>query len=64
MSASRWTAADVPEQNGRTAVITGSNSGIGYEAAAVQSSPRSHDTDLAQRLWTVSEDLTGVTFPI
>lgn len=35
MSASRWTAADVPEQNGRVAVITGSNSGIGYEAAAV-----------------------------
>jgi len=35
MSASSWTAADVPEQNGRVAVITGSNSGIGYEAAAV-----------------------------
>ena len=35
MSASRWTAADVPEQNGRVAVITGSNTGIGYETAAV-----------------------------
>ncbi len=35
MSASRWTAADVPDQTGRTAVVTGANSGIGYEAAAV-----------------------------
>jgi NAD(P)-dependent dehydrogenase (short-subunit alcohol dehydrogenase family) len=36
MSPTRWTAADVPEQNGRVAVITGSNSGIGYEAAAAR----------------------------
>ena len=31
----KWTAADVPDQSGRTAIITGSNTGIGYEAAAV-----------------------------
>jgi NAD(P)-dependent dehydrogenase (short-subunit alcohol dehydrogenase family) len=30
-----WTAADVPDQAGRTAVITGANSGIGFEAARV-----------------------------
>ena len=30
-----WTAADVPDQGGRTAVVTGANSGIGFEAAAV-----------------------------
>jgi NAD(P)-dependent dehydrogenase (short-subunit alcohol dehydrogenase family) len=30
-----WTAADVPDQDGRTAVITGANSGIGFEAARV-----------------------------
>ena len=29
-----WTAADVPDQSGRTAVVTGANSGIGFEAAA------------------------------
>ena len=29
-----WTAADVPGQGGRTAVVTGANSGIGFEAAA------------------------------
>lgn len=32
---SKWTAADVGDQAGRVAVITGSNTGIGYEAAAV-----------------------------
>ena len=31
----KWTAADVPGQRGRVAVITGANSGIGFEAAAV-----------------------------
>jgi NAD(P)-dependent dehydrogenase (short-subunit alcohol dehydrogenase family) len=33
--ANRWTWNDVPDQSGRTAVVTGSNSGIGYEAALV-----------------------------
>ncbi len=28
---SRWTAADIPDQTGRTAVVTGANSGLGYE---------------------------------
>ncbi|SMC63471.1 NAD(P)-dependent dehydrogenase, short-chain alcohol dehydrogenase family [Kibdelosporangium aridum] len=31
----KWTAADVPNQDGRTAVITGANTGIGFEAAKV-----------------------------
>ncbi|MCI4673656.1 hypothetical protein [Candidatus Mycolicibacterium alkanivorans] len=30
----------------------------------VGSSPRSHDPELRQRLWAVSEELTGVTFPL
>lgn len=30
-----WSIEDVPDQAGKTFVITGSNSGIGYEAAAV-----------------------------
>jgi NAD(P)-dependent dehydrogenase (short-subunit alcohol dehydrogenase family) len=34
-TAAPWTEADVPDQSGRTAVITGANSGIGYEAARV-----------------------------
>jgi NAD(P)-dependent dehydrogenase (short-subunit alcohol dehydrogenase family) len=31
----RWTSADVPDQAGRSAVITGGNTGIGFEAAQV-----------------------------
>jgi NAD(P)-dependent dehydrogenase (short-subunit alcohol dehydrogenase family) len=31
----KWTANDVPEQQGRVAVITGANSGIGFEAAKI-----------------------------
>ena len=33
MSASGWTAADLPDLRGRTAVVTGANSGIGRVAA-------------------------------
>ncbi|MFD0730165.1 oxidoreductase [Planotetraspora mira] len=29
----RWTSADIPGQRGRTAVITGANTGIGFETA-------------------------------
>lgn len=31
----KWTASDVPDQAGRVAVVTGANTGIGYEAAVV-----------------------------
>lgn len=27
----KWTAADIPDQTGKTAVVTGANSGLGYE---------------------------------
>jgi NAD(P)-dependent dehydrogenase (short-subunit alcohol dehydrogenase family) len=29
-----WTASDIPDQSGRTVVITGANTGLGFEAAA------------------------------
>lgn len=32
---SRWTAADVPDQSGRTAVVTGANAGLGLATARV-----------------------------
>jgi hypothetical protein len=35
----------------------------GYPELA-RSSGRSHDTAIQRRLWTVSEELTGVTFPV
>ncbi len=30
----KWTASDIPDQTGRVAVITGANTGLGYETAA------------------------------
>jgi NAD(P)-dependent dehydrogenase (short-subunit alcohol dehydrogenase family) len=30
----KWTTADIPDQTGRTAVITGANTGLGYQTAA------------------------------
>ena len=38
----KWTAADVPDQTGRIAVITGANSGIGYSAAQVLAAKGAH----------------------
>ncbi|WP_193044541.1 SDR family NAD(P)-dependent oxidoreductase [Mycolicibacterium baixiangningiae] len=38
----KWTAADVPDQDGRIAVITGANTGIGYQAAAVLAGRGAH----------------------
>jgi NAD(P)-dependent dehydrogenase (short-subunit alcohol dehydrogenase family) len=38
----RWTAANVPDQRGRVALITGANSGIGFEAAAVLADKGAH----------------------
>ena len=29
-----WTAKDIPDLTGRTAVVTGANSGVGFETAA------------------------------
>ena len=30
---STWTAADIPDQSGRTAIVTGANSGLGLNTA-------------------------------
>ena len=39
---SRWTIADIPDQTGRTAVVTGANTGLGYEAATALAGRGAH----------------------
>ncbi len=38
----KWTTADVPDQSGRVAIVTGGNSGIGFEAAAALAGKGAH----------------------
>ncbi|WP_137145844.1 SDR family NAD(P)-dependent oxidoreductase [Mycolicibacterium sp. CR10] len=37
-----WTAADIPDQSGRTAVITGANTGIGFQTAKALAAKGAH----------------------
>ena len=37
-----WTTADIPDQTGRTAVITGANTGIGFETAKALAAKGAH----------------------
>ena len=38
----KWTTADIPDQTGRTAVITGANTGLGYETATALAAKGAH----------------------
>ena len=39
---SKWTIADIPDQTGRTAVVTGANTGLGYETATALAAKGAH----------------------
>jgi NAD(P)-dependent dehydrogenase (short-subunit alcohol dehydrogenase family) len=55
---SRWTARDVADQTGRNVVVTGANSGIGFQAARVLAE-RGADVVLAVRDITRGEAAAG-----
>jgi NAD(P)-dependent dehydrogenase (short-subunit alcohol dehydrogenase family) len=38
----KWTTADIPDQTGRVAVITGANTGLGFETAAALAAKGAH----------------------
>ena len=38
----RWSTRDIPDQRGRTAVVTGANSGLGFEAALALAAAGAH----------------------
>ena len=42
MASGQWTIDDIPNQRGNVALITGGNSGIGYEAARVLAGKGAH----------------------
>lgn len=62
-----WTFNDIPDQTGGTAIGTGANTGIGLETApwAADGIPKgAKDEAVAARRWEVSEEPTGVPFPL
>ncbi len=56
-------ATDPSAQGGQYYGPDGFRETRGYPVI-VKSSKQSHDEDLQRRLWTVSEELTGVTYPV
>ena len=57
---STWTTADIPDQTGRTAVITGANTGLGYETAAALAAKGAHVVLAVRNLEKGKEAARGI----
>ncbi|MDZ4269768.1 MAG: SDR family NAD(P)-dependent oxidoreductase [Mycobacterium sp.] len=57
----KWTATDVPDQSGRVVIVTGANTGIGYEAAAVLASKGAHVVVAVRNLVKGKEAVDAIT---
>ncbi|HTE62931.1 MAG TPA: oxidoreductase [Solirubrobacteraceae bacterium] len=55
-----WTAADIPDQAGRTAVVTGANGGLGLETARALASAGAHVVMAVRNLDKATEAVTDI----
>ncbi|WP_426278629.1 oxidoreductase [Chryseobacterium sp. S-02] len=58
MTTKNWTADDIPSQQGKTILITGANSGLGFEASRVLSSKGAHVIMTARNLKSGNEAIS------
>src|ERR1700730_16323351 len=57
----KWTTADIPDQTGRIAVITGANTGLGYETASALAQRGAHVVLAVRNLDKGKEAATRIT---
>src|ERR1700704_3387263 len=55
-----WTAADIPDQTGRTVLITGANSGLGLRSAEAMARAGAHVLLACRNPTKAAEALTAV----
>ena len=55
-----WTAADIPDQSGRTAVVTGANGGLGLETARALAAAGAHVVMAARNQQKATEALAEI----
>ena len=58
-----WTREQIPDQSGRTFVVTGGNSGIGFEAALALAEKKAHVVLACRSLERASEAVAGLHLP-
>ncbi|TND10304.1 MAG: short-chain dehydrogenase/reductase SDR [Bacteroidetes bacterium] len=58
MATKNWTAVDIPSQQGKIILITGANSGLGFEATKVLSSKGAHVVMTARNLKSGNEAIS------